>query len=621
MVAGIGLVATLVLGPAALLGVASANAADEADSGSKVTFTVGMLNEVDSFNPFLGIEAESYEMWALTYDYLITYSMENMSPEPGLAESWEPSEDGLTWTFHIRDGVSWSDGEPLTANDVAYTLGRIIDGGPESITWGSYLTSVTKAEATDEHTVVLTLERPNAVLPLLPMPIIPEHIWKNISEKQVKSFANEPKDGEPVVGSGPFRFVSGTAGGDTYRFEANPDYWQGAPHIDEVVFRLFKSEDPAVAALKKGEIDFVEDITALQVKALENEPNIAAHNGDSPGFDEIAFNVGAIDTETGEPMGDGNPALKDAKFRRALGYALDRDRIITTAYQGAGKPGDTIIPPAYTNFRWEPPEDEAFSFDLERAGQLLDEAGYKLGADGKRTMPDGSALDTLRLSARSDSQTSIRTMDLFKEWLGELGIDSQVNAIESSRLTDVILEGNFDAFQWGWYVEPDPDSMLSYLTCDQLGGWNDAWYCDEEYDRLYKEQNAALDENERVEKVKRMQQILFEDSPYLVTAFNTIGEAVRTDRFACFQPQPDPGGIWLFQYGIRNYLQARPAAEAGDCDGISSAVLPAASLTSTDDDGGSNSGTWLVVGGLAALVVVGGGVWGMKRRTSAGDRE
>ena len=125
-------------------------------------------------------------MWALTYDYLISYSMEDMSPEPGLAESWETSEDGLTWTFTLRDDAVFSDGEPLTSADVKHTYDRIIDGGPEASSWGSYLTSVTEVEAPDDTTVVLTLEKPNAVLPLLPIPILPEHVWSDISEEDVE---------------------------------------------------------------------------------------------------------------------------------------------------------------------------------------------------------------------------------------------------------------------------------------------------------------------------------------------------------------------------------------------------------------------------------------------------
>ena len=600
---------------------AGATEAGSGDAGGSTTFTVGLINEVDSFNPFNGIEVTSYEMWALTYDYLISYSMTDMSPEPGLAESWEASEDGLTWTFALRDDAVFSDGEPLTSADVKHTYDRILDGGPEASSWGSYLTSVTEIEAPDDTTVVLTLDKPNAVLPLLPIPILPEHVWADISEEDVKTYANEPDDGEEVVGSGPFRFVDGTAGGSTYRFEANPDYWKGAPHVDEVVFRVFKSEDTATQALVKGEIDFVEGLNALQVKALQGRDGITAINGDSPGFDEIAFNVGATDLETGEPLGDGHPALADKNFRHALGHALDLDAIIEKAYQGAGIPGDSIIPPAYAGYRWEPSEEEAFTFDLEKADQLLTEAGYERGADGERLMPDGSPLGELRLFARTESTTSLTTSEFFSEWLGDLGIDVEVTAMESGKLTQVILEGEYDMFEWGWYVEPDPDSMLSYLTCDQRANWNDTWYCNEEYDALYVEQNAAVDDEERVAAVQQMQQILFEDSPYLVTAYNTIGEAFRSDRFACFQPQPDPGGVLIFQYGTANYLNVRPADEAGDCDGITTA------LGATGDvggGGGSEEGgntLLLLGGGVLALLVVGGGVLAMRRRSTASDRE
>lgn len=303
-----------------------------AAADDKVTFTVAWLNEADSLNPFVGIEAESFEIWALTYDYMISYSMEDMSPQPALATSWDTSDDGLTWTFHIRDDVTWSDGEQLTAHDIAYTYNRVLDGGPEAATWKSYLGNVTAVEAPDDTTVVLTLKAPNAVLPLLPIPVVPEHIWKDISEDQVKSFDNSPDDGEPVVGSGPFRIVKGNGGAAEYVLEKNPDYWGGDPAIDQVVIRVYKSEDPAVQALIKGEVDFVEGISAIQVQALQGKDGITAHNGDSPGFDEIAFNTGAVDPETGTSIGDGNPALRDPKFRYALGFAIDRDLLIKKVY-------------------------------------------------------------------------------------------------------------------------------------------------------------------------------------------------------------------------------------------------------------------------------------------------
>lgn len=596
----------------------------EGGDGGAGTFTVGILNEVDSFNPFLGIEAESFEMWALTYDYMITYSMDDMSPEPGLAESWETSDDGLTWTFDIREGVQWSDGEPLTAADIAFTYSRILDGGPEAGTWSSYLASVTSAEAPDDTTVVLTLEKPNAVLPLLPIPIVPEHIWSSIDEKAVKTYPAEPTDGEPVVGSGPFRLVEGTAGGSTYRFERNPDYWQGGSYVDEVVFRVYKAEDPMVQALLKGEIDFAEGITSLQVQSLAGEEGITAQNGDSPGFDEIAFNTGAVDLETDEPIGDGHEALKDTAFRYALQFAIDRDLLIERAYQGAGDPGDTIIPALYSDYHWSPPEEDAPVFDLDRADELLTEAGYTRAEDGSRLMPDGSDFGTLRLFARSESKVSSTVMDFFAEWLSELGIDSEITVMESNKLTNVIIDGEYDAFEWGWYVEPDPASMLAYLTCDQRTVWNDSWWCSEEYDSLFEQQNSEMDPAARQELVKKMQELYYYNAPYLVTAYTSVAEAYRSDKWACLQPQPDPGGILLIQYGINNYLEVRPADEAGDCDGVETA-LGAEGSPSAGGAGGADeeSGSGALVGGGIALaaIVIGAAIWAMRRRSSAADRE
>ncbi len=604
-----------VLVPGAAAGGAAA-AADDEGAGAPVRFTAALMNEVDSFNPFLGIEVESYEMWALTYDYLVDFAVDDLSIEPSLATEWESSEDGLEWTFTIRDDVTWSDGEPLTAADLAFTYGRVLGKGPEAATWKSWLAGVEEVEATDDTTLVMTLSRPNSVLPMVPIPIVPEHVWADVSGDEMKSFAAEPTDGRPVVGSGPFRFVEGTAGGSTYRFEANPDYWKGAPHVDEVVFRVFKSEDPAVQALIKGEVDYVEGISAIQVASLEGRDGILAQNAATPGFDEISFNAGSVDLETGEPMGDPNPAVLDPDFRFAVGLALDRQQLVDTVYQGAGQPGTTIVPPGYKTFHWEPPAEDV-AHDPERAAALLDEAGYTQGDDGLRTQPDGSPIGTLRLFARSDSATSTDVMTYFQEWLADLGIESEVTTVESSKLTDIILAGDFDAFEWGWFVDADPTSMLSYMTCDQLGNWSDSWYCDEEYDQLFEQQGSELDPEVRADQVKQMQEILFRDAPYLVTAYNTSGQAVRSDRFACLLNQPSPDGQWLFQLGTHTYRSIRPAAEAGDCDGSTSAT----EASEGGDESGPSTGLLVGGGGVLVLLVAGGVVLGVRRRGTAEDRE
>jgi peptide/nickel transport system substrate-binding protein len=600
------------------LGGSPAVAADH-----KKTFTVGLTDEVDSLNPFLGTLANSYEMWALTYNMMVGYSMKDMSPQPELATKWETSPDGKTWTFHIRDDVKWSDGQALTAADIAYTYNRVLHGSIEANNWSSYLTNVTSVTAPDPQTVVLSLSKPNAVLPLLPIPIVPEHIWKNISEKQMKSYGAEPKDGKPVVGSGPFTMVQGTAGGSTFKFEANKHYWGGAPHVDEVDFRVFKSKDPAVQALIKGDVDFVDDITALQVRALKSRQGITARNNISPLFEEIGFNTGSVDTKTDKPIGDANPAVLDPKFRYALGFAVDTDRIVKSAFQGAGVPGTTVVPAPYVQWHWKPTPDVAFKFDLAKAGQLLDAAGYKKGSDGKRTLPNGKPIGSLRLFARSDSPSSINIMDFEKEWLGDLGIDAKVTAMDSGKLGDVILDGDYDMFQWDWFVEPDPDGILADFTCAQRGGLSDSWYCNKAYDAMYKQQNGEMDHTKRVAIVQAMQKKLYTDAPYIVVAEDTTGQAVRTDRFACFQSQPDPGGVWLIQYGGHNYTQLRPTSQAGNCDGVASALGANSSskALADDSDSGGSSATGWIAGGVVLVLLAGGGVMLFRRRSTQAERE
>ena len=191
----------------------------------------------------------------------------------------------------MRSGVKWSDGVPLTATDVAYTYNRILHGDGRAANWSSYLNGVTKVTAPDATTVVLKLKKPNATLPLLPIPIVPEHIWKNVSEKADED-ATPPS--RPAASRswapGPFRLVQGTAGGSTFKFEANPDYWGGTPHIDEVDFQVYKNDDSAVQALIKGEVDFVEDITALAGEGAPGPGRASPRTTASRrGFEEIAL--------------------------------------------------------------------------------------------------------------------------------------------------------------------------------------------------------------------------------------------------------------------------------------------------------------------------------------------
>ena len=160
--------------------------------------------------------------------------------------------------------------------------------------------------------------------------------------------------------------------------------------------------------------------------------------------------------------------------------------------------------------------------------------------------------------------------------------------------------------------------MLSYMTCGQRGGWSDSWYCNKEYDALYEQQHAEIDQAKRAGPGQA-------DAADPLRGLAVPGHGVharsarpcRSDRFACFQPQPDPGGIWLVQYGVHNYLTVRPAADAGSCDGVGTAIK----ASEAAPESGMGTGVMVGVAGVAVVLVAVGGVVMMRRRSTAGDRE
>jgi peptide/nickel transport system substrate-binding protein len=154
-------------------------------------------------------------------------------------------------------------------------------------------------------------------------------------------------------------------------------------------------------------------------------------------------------------------------------------------------------------------------------------------------------------------------MTYFKEWLGDLGISATVDVMSGEKLTDIILEGDYDAFQWGWLTDPDPDSVLSYFTCWQRGDWSDSWMCNARYDAMYAAQHTELDPVKRKAIMARMQRMLYLQAPYLVTTYGGTGEAYRSDRFTHFTPQPAPNGVYLIQFGPYNYVHIEPVGDAG----------------------------------------------------------
>ncbi len=587
------------------------------ESADPVVLTVGLLQDVDSLNPFAGIVLESFEVWGLVYDGLIGYSQEDLGPVPQLAESWEESADGTTWTYQIRSGVTWSDGTPLTARDAAYTYTRIIEGKAEKTNWGAEVGAMVKAEALDDTTLAITVDKPSPVMSRLGAPILPEHIWSKVSEEETTTFANEP-----LVGSGPFSLVEYRPG-QFLRFQANDAYWADAPVVDEVVMRVFGAEDAMVQALRKGEIDIVNGLSSNTFTSLEGVEGITTLPATSTGFEQIGFNTGAALTD-GTPIGDGHPAFADVVFRQALAHAVDRETLAERVYGGLSDLGTTVIPPIYADLHHEP--GDRFTFDLEEANRLLDEAGYARGADGIRTMPDGTKpLTGIRYYARSESPISQKIAPFVQEWFAELGIEVEVDVVDENRLIEINGDGTYEIFDWGWGVDPDPNFMLSVFLCSSrstersngnfVAGLSDSHYCNPEYDALFKEQKQTTDPVARAEIVKQMQDVLYRDVPYIINVYNADLQAYRSDRWANVAPQPTPDGPIIFQFGTYTYRGITPASAPVE---VGEEGSPAAT---TADDPGSSVGLLVAIGAAVAAFVAGGVTLARRRASGADDRE
>src|SRR3712207_5373667 len=182
----------------ALLGGATGAQEDSSGNDGKTVFRIGSTNDIDGFNPFKIVEVPSYEIMDLNYDLLVDFSDKDSSPVPGLADSWETSEDGLTWTFHLNKEARWHDGEDVTSEDVAYTFNRILD--EEQGLYIDYVRQIESIETPDEHTVVFKTREPSVQMLSMAVYILPKHIWEDVPADETKSFKNEP-----AIGSGPFQ--------------------------------------------------------------------------------------------------------------------------------------------------------------------------------------------------------------------------------------------------------------------------------------------------------------------------------------------------------------------------------------------------------------------------------
>ena len=594
----------VLLAASLVAGLAGAMAADETapPAGDKVTLHVGWMTDPDNLNPFVGEEQSSYELYHISYDFLTDFGTKYLETVPGLAESWQASDDGLTWTFKIREGVKWHDGEPLTAHDIAFSYNYQIEH--DLTAFLSALDGIEKVTAPDDTTLVIECARPKADITAMWVPVIPEHIWgKFTSYDEIHDYTNSP----PIVGSGPFQVVEQKKG--VYvRCVANKDYWGGAPKVDELIFTTYKNQDTLSQDLKLGAIDLAINIPPAQVSALEADPDLDAFACSQKAFDYLSFNCY-------EGPSLGNPVLRDKAFRAALNWAIDKDKFVELAYQGLADPADTIFERDFydpeLDWHWSPPAETAFRFDMDRARQALADAGYTdTDGDGILNDPKNGGKDIkLRLWARRESPQSQAMGKLITGWWEELGLDIDYSVEDNGVLIDggYNYEGDtykpdYDIYLWQWQPSgSDPGRRLGYFRTVQIENQNDACWSNEEYDRLWDEQSRELDPQKRKDLVWKMQEIFYDESPYIILTYPKTLQAWNTANWEGWTRIPaDIGAVAYLSDNVSNYALVGPKAEA--------------------EEGGGMSTTTIVVIVVAAVVVLAVAAW-LVARSRGGKAE
>ena len=500
-------------------------------ASAPVVLRVGWAGSPDTLNPGTAVLSEAYTIFALVYDTIYEYQLDG-TYTLDVAESAYVSEDGLTWTLKIRDGVNFHNGQPMTANDVAFSINLYKNNG-DYIYLNAYTANFDTVEATDDSTVVITLTDavPNMDYLLSYLYVVPQHVW----EANAVAPASVEFENLEMIGTGPFKMAEYSQN-EFVRLAANKEHFANVPKIDEVVFQTFESDEVLVQSLRSGQVDMITEMPATAVETLRGDANIKVVTGApfAPAVSDIIFNQADPENCPTDAGGlcTGHPALRDRNVRLALAHATDKQKLIDVVLLGFGSPGLTLIPDGLG--QWYNDTIQDYEFDVAKANQILDDAGYAdTDGDGVREMPDSSQPLNFRMHWPSSSIDAPRLAELLSEMWSELGATLELQSVA----LDVLIANccpsfDYDIILWNWDSDPDPNLLLSVYTTGEIpNGYNETGYSNPLYDELYIQQDRELDAEQRKEIVWRMQQIVFDDVVYIIPYYAQAIQAYRVDRF------------------------------------------------------------------------------------------
>ena len=503
---------------------ASGDTTGTGDSGGNGGSTDGELailwpGGVNNINPLGWLTIPDYDAARMMYEPLTSVDMEGQAIGH-VATDWETSDDGASYTWSIQEDATWHDGEPLTAEDVAFTFKAIKQyDWPYLGSLSSVIADPSEITVEDEYTVTTPLTQPYAPLPLVLADlglVIPKHIWSEFDNPADVSNTENP------IGSGPFVFENREQ--DQYiNFSVNDEYWGEAPDFEGVSVKIVSSTDSQVLNMKQGGGDMLRLQPGQYVEEIESADNLDVVRGGSTYVTYLGINTNR------EP-------LSDTALRKAMAYAVDRETIADLVNAGYATPGYSPVPPGLEFYH--NPETNSYAHDQEQARSVLDDNGYEQQGDG-RVRPDGEPLE-LVLSIQNTGNWP-RIAEVLSRQLGEVGITVDVNSMESNAHTQkVSVEHDHDLTLNTWRVWFDPDPFLSPVFEDE-GSLNTSQYHSDEFDQLMQQQRRATDPNERQGYLYDAQDILTDELPWVVLYYPQLLHGMRSAAWENYSPIPRYG--------------------------------------------------------------------------------
>ena len=487
------------------------NGGDGENKAYRDELNIAVDVDAETYNPILTNNTSGNRVGQLIFNGLVRLDNE-LVPQPALAESWDISEDGLTYTFHLRKGVKFHDGADFTSADVKYTYDQILDEANNAPNRNRYA-AVTGVECPDDETVVFNLNITNtAFMAYMDLGIIP-----------VGAMDDAAAFGTAPIGTGPYKAESYTLNSQTV-LKANPDYWAGKPATETINVFVINDNSTRLASLESGDVDFVcSPLTASDLELVEGNEDLVMNVVPGLGFTYLGFNVE-------------DPIIGDLAVRQAIAHMTDKQNISDVIYSGMDTPGKTPL----LSSSWAYDESlKDLECSKEKAEKVLDDAGWKdSDGDGIRDK-DGKPL-AFTLSTHTDDTSRFQVVEYLQNQLKDIGMDVDVSLTEWASFSEAMTQRSLQVWVAGWLNQLDPDRMYDMFYTD--GGSNYGCYSDADVDAALDAGRQSSDEAKRAENYQFLAQTVT-DNVWYVTLVEQAYVSIHSNKLEGYTVYPS-GSIY-----------------------------------------------------------------------------